>query len=284
MKSGANEKFKADEIYSMEEWSNLLAQFRVPASKNKEQAWNEIEGHLGEKNKVAKHRSLKHVAFAIAASIALLIGLSFWIYIRDTRIECLPANMITVALPDGSLVVLNAATVIKFNKKTWSKTRRVQLDGEAFFRVKKGSRFEVVTNNGNVWVLGTTFNVFARESKLQVYCETGKVAVAAGDTVMLTPGMKAQTTAGLPLRTSSAGEKHEGAWQQGDFWFKNTPLRDVIAEMERQFDVNIRFGNLDDRYYTGYFNRQSLTEALRTVFYPMQLTYKIENKTIQIIK
>jgi ferric-dicitrate binding protein FerR (iron transport regulator) len=283
MKSGTNRKYKAEEIYSMEEWNTLLAKFRVPASKTKEQAWDEFEACLNVRGIVAKKRSLKYVGYSIAASIALLIGIFFWAYIRETRVECPPANMVTVALPDGSQVILNAASVIKYNKRSWNKVRSVQLDGEAFFRVKKGCRFEVVTSNGVVWVLGTTFNVFARDNRLQVYCETGKVAVAANDTVLLTPGMKAQTTTGLSLITYNAGT-HESTWQQGDFWFSNAPLKDVIAEMGRQFDVDIRYNNLGDRYYTGYFNRRSLNEALRTVFYPMQLTFKIDNKVVYIIK
>ena len=133
-------------------------------------------------------------------------------------------------------------------------------------------------------VLGTTFNVFSRDNRLEVYCETGKVRVVSGNTILLSPGMKAQTMNGSKLQIIKAEQKHEGLWQQGDFWFKNAPLTDVITEMERQFDVTIKYSNLGNRFYTGYFSRRSLIEALSTVLCPMQLKFKIEKKTIQIIK
>lgn len=270
--------------YNEKELTNLLEVLRVPAVITKEQAWANFEAQLTQNKKATKKRSLNYLIYAIAASIALFIGISSWFYLTgDTKIWCPPAQMLTVALPDGSLVNLNAASTIKFNKKNWSKNRRVQLEGEAFFKVIKGSKFEVFTETGKIKVLGTTFNVFSRNNCLEVYCETGKVAVTSGNTVLLKPGMKTQTSNGSTLQVIKAEQKHEGAWQQGDFWFKNAPLTNVIAEIERQFDVTIKYNDLSKRFYTGYFSRHSLTGALSTVLDPMQLKFKKEYKTIYII-
>lgn len=272
------------EKYNEKEWTNQLGCLRVPAIKTKEQAWANFEAQLTQKGKVATKRSLNYLVYAVAASIALFIGISSWFYYTgDTKIWCPPAQMITVGLPDGSQVILNAASTVKFNKGSWHKNRKVQLDGEAFFRVKKGSKFEVTTETGKITVLGTTFNVFSRNNCLEVYCETGKVAVMSGNTVLLKPGMKAQTIKGNPVQITKAEQEHEASWQQGDFWFKDAPLTKVIAELERQFDITIKYKCLSDRFYTGYFSRSSLNEALGTVLDPMRLKYKIENKTIQII-
>jgi transmembrane sensor len=273
------------EKYNEQEWANLIGGLQVPAIITKEQAWANFEAHLAQKGKVATKRSLNYLAYAIAASIALFIGISSWFFFTgETKIWCPPAQMTTVVLPDGSQVVLNAASTVTFNKGTWNKTRRVGLDGEAFFRVKKGSKFEVTTETGKITVLGTTFNVFSRNNCLEVYCETGKVAVMSGNTVLLKPGMKAQSSKGKDVLVIKAEGKHEASWQQGEFWFNNAPLTKVFAEMERQFDVTIKYNDLSDRFITGYFSsRRSLNEELKTILLPMQLKFKIENKTIQII-
>ncbi len=271
------------EKYNEKELTNLLKVLRVPAIITREHAWANFEAQLNIK-KVATKRSLNRLVYAIAAGIALFIGISSWIFIMgDTKVWCPPAQMVTIELPDGSQVNLNAASTIKFNKNNWSKNRRVQLEGEAFFRVMKGSKFEVITETGKVTVLGTTFNVFSRNNCLEVYCETGKVAVMSGNSVLLKPGMKAQTSKGSTVRITKAEQEHEGKWQQGDFWFNNAPLTDVIAEMERQFDVTIKYNGLSGRFYHGYFSRRSLTQALHFVLDPMQLKFKVEKKTIQII-
>ena len=278
-------KYEEVDANSLKDLTDLLANFRIPQTKTKEQAWFEFESRIVSKNKVAKKRSLNYLVYAIAASIALFISISTWYYYdSEVKIWCEPANNMTVSLPDGSQVLLNAASKLNYNKISWNKLRSVHLEGEAFFHVKKGSRFEVVTSVGTIMVLGTSFNVFARNNRLEVYCETGKVAVVESkNMVLLVPGQKAQAMNNSLVCMIKAEQKHEASWQQGDFWFHNAPLSEVIAEMERQFDVTIKFNNLSNRYYTGYFNRGSLAEALNYVFDPMQVKYKIENKTIQII-
>lgn len=277
------EKYNNAEANSLKELMSLLVNLRLPQTKTKEQAWADFEARLVAKGKTTK-RSLNYLPYLLAASIALLISVSIWIYYnRETKIWCQPATIVTIALPDGSEVVLNAASTLDYNKRGWNKNRLVHLEGEAFFHVKKGSRFEVVTCMGTIMVLGTSFNVFARNNRLEVYCETGKVAVVSKNMVFLKPGMKAQTKDNSMTRIIQAEKKHQGTWQQGEFWFNNTPLTEVIAEMERQFDVTVKHNDLSNRYYTGYFNRRSLAEALSTVFVPMQLKYKTEEKIIQII-
>jgi ferric-dicitrate binding protein FerR (iron transport regulator) len=273
------DKYKNNEAYSTQEWNDLLVSLRVPAIKTKDEAWQLFVASLP--GKAAKTRSLKYVIYALAASVALIIGVFSFYHEKDTHIWCQPASIKTVSLPDGSQVILNAASGIDFNKRTWFSDRMVKLEGEAFFKVKKGSKFKVVTPNGKVVVLGTTFNVFARSNRLDVYCETGKVAVITTDTSFITAGSKTLARKGESGRIMKA-EKHESSWQKGEFWFSNAPMGEVIAELERQFDIDIVHQDLSNRYYTGYFNTNSLKEALTMVFSPMQLQFEIKNRIIHI--
>ncbi len=47
---------------------------------------------------------------------------------------------------------------------------------EGFFKVQKGNKFIVHTPAGDVEVMGTSFNVFAREEASKVSCVTGKLS------------------------------------------------------------------------------------------------------------
>ena len=72
---------------------------------------------------------------------------------------------------------LNAKSLLAFNKKDWKQEREVELDGEAFFKVAKGSSFNVITKSGTVTVYGTQFNVKQRDNYFEVICYEGLVGV-----------------------------------------------------------------------------------------------------------
>ncbi|MFW5820945.1 MAG: FecR family protein, partial [Bacteroidota bacterium] len=76
-------------------------------------------------------------------------------------------------LPDSSFVVLNAGSKIRYSDRKWKKERNVELSGEAFFKVKKGSQFNVTTGQGTVTVLGTEFTVEDWDNYYQVSCYSG---------------------------------------------------------------------------------------------------------------
>jgi Fe2+-dicitrate sensor, membrane component len=65
-------------------------------------------------------------------------------------------------------VNLNSSSQLSYSKNKWDSKREVTLNGEAFFKVSKGSTFDVITLNGKVSVLGTQFNVKQRENYFEV--------------------------------------------------------------------------------------------------------------------
>ena len=72
-------------------------------------------------------------------------------------------------------------TTLKYASNKWDKKRRVRLEGEAFFKVAKGSTFTVDTKTGSVKVLGTQFNVKNRIGFFEVVCYEGLVGVTVSD-------------------------------------------------------------------------------------------------------
>ena len=161
----------------------MSSQFSVPIAKSKEQAWNELEEKLNGSEQentqvIPLYRKRKFSLMAVAASLALLIGVYVTFFQTNEMIfETGNAKTLSFKLPDHTSVTLNADSKITFNKDDWNENRMVLLEGEAFFEVKKGSTFSVISDDKVVNVLGTSFNVRSRNSQYQVACFTGEVAV-----------------------------------------------------------------------------------------------------------
>lgn len=213
----------------------------------------------------------------IAAIFIVALGVSFYFFTnRDTTIETLASQKTTIDLPDASEVIINSKSSIVFNKNTWSDKREVNLEGEAFFKVKKGSSFDVITTAGKVTVLGTQFNVKYRENYFEVKCFEGLVKVKskecdrnlrAGNTVRIIDGNLTFETINLNLPQ----------WLNNISSFKSVPFYEVIKEFERQYDVTIIMNNIDDKLlFTGGFVHNNLQDGLKSITLPLDLTYTIE--------
>ena len=156
------------------------------------------------------------------------------------------------------------------------------LEGEAFFEVEKGAEFIVWSGEKSVTVLGTSFNINSREDLYRVACFTGKVKVDNERShVILTPGEESLELGGN-LNKTNFNKTKTATWRTGDFYFESTALTHVVRELERQFDIQVIFSTDTARIYTGYFNTQSLEEALNMICSPMGLTYTIESNKVVI--
>lgn len=117
---------------------------------------------------------------------ALLVASSLYIFFQNskepTTLRTGNATITAHTFADKSEVYLNADTDVSYNDNNWNKSRKINLDGEAYFEVNKGNDFIVSTNQGSVRVLGTKFNVKQRANTLHVSCYEGSVAVSSNNT------------------------------------------------------------------------------------------------------
>jgi len=255
----------------------------VPEAKNETAAWTELSTKLNKTQNRIKPTRAMFVSMAAAASVALLIGMFFMFGTSETKFAALAGEHKTVYLPDSSIVVMNAETEIVFDADVWNSNREVKLSGEAFFQVKKGSRFAVVTPNGTVEVLGTSFNTFARGKELNVACRTGKVKVSnTTDNQIVTPGEVVKTSNGKFVK-STFELTEESDWRSGVFCYESADLQTVFDEMERQFNMKISIPkNAGNRKYSGNFDTKEINSALQNVCIPMSLSYTINGNQIEI--
>ncbi len=215
----------------------------------------------------------------IAAVLAILLGVgSFFFFDAGSNVSSLASEKISMALPDESAVVLNAKSKIIYNKRNWNEKREVVLDGEAFFKVTKGSSFDVITNTGKVSVLGTQFNVKNRKGYFEVQCFEGLVSVQYnGDTKKLPAGSIFKVVNGVV--TSDATSNTEPQWINHISDFKSVPFYEVIQEFERQYDVVFSLENINtSRIFTGGFVHTSIEDGLKSITLPLDLEYKIDSK------
>lgn len=243
---------------------------------------NKIKADL-EPNTTAKVYYLKYWVTAIAA---ILISVLAYTSLMNQTIV-IDNDTMTYALhnlPDGSSIHLNANTHIEYDKD-FTENRNVSLDGEAFFEVQKGETFTVRTNNGDVTVLGTSFNVFSRGNNLSVSCKTGKVKVDTGAENILLPGEQIIFIKDQLLEANSIDTHNIASWRDGESIFKSRPLSEVIQAITAQYDYDLNGNNLDlTQRFTGSFIHDDIDKALRMVFLPMGISYKLDtqNKIILI--
>lgn len=218
----------------------------------------------------------------IAAIFAIALSVYYYSTTIDSQFDTNVAEQSTIKLPDASTVDLNANSILTFNKANWSKNREVTLTGEAFFKVAKGQKFDVITNDGIVSVLGTQFNVKQRDSYFEVTCYEGLVAVTHNDkTVELKPTHTFRIIDGKLL----ANEKENTAqpsWLRGESSFRSVPLKHVISEFKNQYNLTVVTDNIDtSRLFTGSFTHKNLDLALQSITIPLNLSYsKLEQSIL----
>ncbi|OUR91441.1 anti-sigma factor [Flavobacteriales bacterium 34_180_T64] len=226
-----------------------------------------------------------HIAMRVAAIFVLCFGVYYYSTTVDTSITTLASQKDTLILPDASNVSLNAGSSLAYNKADWSEHRDVKLEGEAFFKVAKGSTFNVITDLGTVSVLGTQFNVKQRENYFEVVCYEGLVSVSfnseqrklkAGEHVLFIDGK---------LIISDPETKNTPSWLQNESYFKSLPYKYVISEFERQFGLSIDTKHIDtELLFTGNFSHNDIDIALKSITLPLQITYSKTNQTITLIR
>jgi len=141
-------------------------------------------------NNTSTFRNFLNPFLKVAAVVA--VGLAVYylpIYDNMSTVNTLADQQTTIALPDDSTVSLEKSSSLRFQKRNWNEKRKVNLVGEARFKVAKGSAFDVETWIGKVTVLGTDFKVTQRANFFEIECFEGMVSFDyKGKTVKLPAG------------------------------------------------------------------------------------------------
>ena len=251
----------------------------------KEKIWQRIDQSTAstiiEETGFEKSRIIKLFGLAIAASLLLLL-INKFSFNSTVNYNTGLAQVDNITLPDNSVVKLNSESKLSYNESKFINNRTLELKGEAFFEVQKGSEFIVNTELGNVTVLGTSFNVKVRNNHFAVECITGSVKVKnRQNEVILKPNQSCESNRNGQLEMAENSERY--SWINGKYSYHNRKLSEVIDDFQRQFDIKVILPeSIQNIQYTGFFTTSDRDQALESICWPLHLNWKIEGSEIII--
>ncbi|PKH52322.1 hypothetical protein CXF68_17185 [Tenacibaculum sp. Bg11-29] len=280
-----SEQFQKSEAYHQFNKINKASQFLKAPDYNKSDAFQKIIKNTYQKKESKKViKLIPKWVYSAVASVALLFSF-FYFNNTTSNFSTEYGELISVKLPDNSIVHLSPNSHLEFNKKKWNKNRNLFLTGEAYFEVKKGKSFTVNTSEGNIVVLGTKFTVNTSKNFLEVQCYEGKVKVNSNndDESFLTKGKAFRAYANKSESWNFS--KEAPSWLNGESNFNNMPLSQVIISLEKNYNLKFNTNNINlDKRFTGTFTHNNVNIALKTVFAPLKISFKLaKNNSVTLI-
>ena len=272
-----------------EESKDFFAKGEIAWNKSETEVWGELEKLIGKKpsgKTISLYSTI--LKWSVAALFLLLLGIGSVVVFYSKTVETLPGQNLVAELPDGSSVELNAGSGIKYYPLRWTFERKLKFEGEAFFSVQKGEKFEVESENGITQVVGTSFNIYARDEDYRVTCFTGKVMVVSNsnESILLLPNEHVEIENGELVMSPKYNVDKSIDWRIGRFDFTGRPLKEVCGEIERHFAVKIQIQpQLVNRSFSSNFSKpDNVEDALDIVCNPMQLRYTKLSDNVYLIE
>jgi len=242
--------------------------------------------------------------WAIAASIMVLIlstmTLFLWIenkknqeYKQDVVLTVERGQKASVQLPDNTVVWINSGSELRYGANFNARERRVELTGEAYFKVAhhSNSPFIVTTGDLSITALGTSFNIeaYPEDTAVSVFLSKGKVKVSShSEIIYLAPNQLASYN-----KKNNSIEKTvledtllAVAWIENKIVIENQSLLDITTTLARQYNVDFEFNDesLKDYRYSGTIDNTSLQSILEMISLTSSVNYQIHENVIVLSK
>lgn len=197
-----------------------------------------------------------------------------------------------LVLPDGTRVWLNTASSITYPTSFSGENRKVNITGEVYFEVSANSPahpFIVSSRLQTVTVLGTRFNINSYEDGESVKTTlcSGKVRVTtnhSSENNILQPGEQAQIIAGHPIQIKHADITQVIAWQNGYFNFSNTPFAEIMRQLARWYDIDVKYAhNIPGIEFEGKLNQSVNLSRVLEFLKESGIRFNIHEKTLTIL-
>jgi transmembrane sensor len=227
-----------------------------------------------------------------------------------------------VQLPDGSKVWLNSTSFVRFPNNFSGNNRKIYLEGEAYFDVKKNESYPMVisTSDINIKVIGTAFNVksYPGEGTIETTLERGTITLEKkasnseekNSIITLQPNqrvtfVKKQGKISLdeirPVNTVDSATKKlirqekiivsqrvetekYTAWKDGKIIFDNETFENLSVKLERWFDIKIHIEDesLKKIRFTGTFEKETIEQVLNIMRLTTPIKYTMNKNDIYI--
>lgn len=235
---------------------------------------------------------------AAAIALVLITTGSIFYAIRSNKseptyyssVEAMRGQKSNITLPDGTKVILNSESTLKYNTDFNQKSREIALDGEAFFEVAKNTNLPFVVEVGNLSIkaVGTAFNVraYSNENIVSTTLTEGKVSVKTPyETMDLIPNERMEFSRDEKKleKIQLENAKLSLGWLNDQLSFENTTLAVVASNLSRIYNVEIELSSesIKQQRFTGIISNNSLQSVLRILSLTSPIRYTIkDNKVI----
>lgn len=280
-------------------WNNTSAEKDATTKDAFENTWKKI---TASEQKISRKLFInKMLRYAAILLLPIISGVVVWTFsskehINPDMLECYVPNgeRKTVLLPDGSLVQLNAGTLLIYPEKFTASKRQIYLYGEGNFTIEKQTApFIVKAGILNIEVLGTKFNVEAYPGShfIATTLENGSVKVYkeahTNHAITLTPNEQLIYAADENRFVINKVDASDySAWINGELRFINKTLDEILFTLERKYDVKFLVDTEikgSDLFTMKFKSHETIEDALFVVGEIMEtITYKREGQTIRL--
>ena len=240
-------------------------------------------------------KSYKKIYFSMASILVFCLSFYFLGTTKSDYTNHRIANKgqrLSLILPDKSTVILNSGSEVKYSSD-FNKQRNIWLKGEAFFKVTKDINlpFVVHTNDFDIKVLGTEFNVNSNTINQTVSLAKGKVNVflkESNDEINLIPNEELvwnSKTKAVIKRNFDLSKVL--AWKDNILLLDNEKFQDALPKINQFYGVNfvIKDYSIANQHIKGSFDNQTLDEFITSLEFisDVRITKTGQNK-IEISK
>lgn len=263
---------RAFDEYAFEKWQNAGSEMPKGV---KDEIRRKLLTEIKSPKRVHRLRFLKYMAGAACIAIALVAGFlaGKGVRVEESVFECIAANgqKSTVALPDGTKVMLNSGSSLRYSSSYNLHNRDIELNGEAYFEVarKENIPFIVSAKQMTVEALGTKFNVRAYNSEPEIVATLveGCVRASAGGKEMImhpAEEISFDKKSGEMKKYAAPNKGHLIPWRDNELYFNGKTLREIGVILERMYNVNVFFedDSIMEYSYTGLVRNSSLNNVL----------------------
>jgi transmembrane sensor len=234
----------------------------------------------------------------VAASVAVLATTAVIIYLvglqsfRDRPAFAFKEQRTTVGqrtsirFDDGSTIILNANSSLRYLEKFSRNEREVFLTGEAFFEVAKDPDRPFIVHSGQLRteVLGTSFNINATSRDVAVSVASGRVRVIHEDIseIILAKEKIVYKAGERKLHKLTANLERELAWKENTILFEDDQLSEAALKLTTFYGVIVVFEQDDLKKcpITGKFKNQPLETVLDAIRFSTGIQYRTSGKRI----
>lgn len=269
-----------------------------------DQLLNKLHYRIGSINESQKNEKVIHRIYRSYSKIAafivlpLLLFTIFFIAQHENKyrkgkmamreIYTKPGTRTKLELPDGTMVWLNDGTSLKYPEHFTGKTRKVYVDGEAFFDVKSNPQNPFVVQHDimNINVTGTRFNLnaYSGDKFFEVTLQEGKIHLEGKNGFIdMKPGQQIQfqyDNEGQQFIKKEINAKYVGAWIDGKLIIHNERLDMAIKKLSRWYNVEIQ---IDDPELNGYeltctIKNEKLEQCFDLISHALPIKYNFKEE------